>query len=39
MDLIKGSHLMVSTGSDHPAERGYRAASEEAVTAQAEGAP
>ena len=25
MDLVKGSHLLVSTESDHPAERGYRA--------------
>lgn len=24
MDLVKGSHLLVSTESDHPAERGYR---------------
>ncbi|GAC1328256.1 MAG: hypothetical protein NVSMB17_03430 [Candidatus Dormibacteria bacterium] len=24
MDLIKGSHRLVSTGSEHPAERGYR---------------
>ncbi|MGI8609957.1 MAG: NAD(P)H-dependent oxidoreductase subunit E [Candidatus Dormibacteria bacterium] len=24
MDLVKGSHVLVSTGSEHPAERGYR---------------
>ena len=24
MDLVKGSHLLVSTESEHPAERGYR---------------
>jgi len=24
MDLIKGSHRLVNTGSEHPAERGYR---------------
>jgi NADH-quinone oxidoreductase E subunit len=30
MDLVKGSETLINTGSEHPAERGYRAPAEQA---------